>query len=216
MDGQVIEIDANRAMKMVVAKHYLHRRCNAWRCFGLFTKEMDMVGVCIFGIPASHHLRKGVCPSDPSIVIELSRLWLDDDQPRNSESWFIRKSLSMLPPRIIISYADTSAGHQGYVYRAAGFKYAGWTDMDRQTPRFDYVPEGRSVATLFGEERTVPHSRDAFRGGARAVGVTTTRRKPKVRYWEVTGNRRERRDLVRLCAWPSISWKNQPPPGEIV
>lgn len=51
-------------------------------------------------------------------------------------------------------------------------------------------------------------------GGERATGTTTVRCTPKVRYWEVTGDRRERRELTRLVAWPSLSWKTLPPPGE--
>jgi hypothetical protein len=202
------------AMRTVVAKHYLHRRCNCWSAFGLFDQTGELRGVCVFGIPASREMQTGACPSKPEAVIELNRLWVDDVMPRNSESWFVRRCLAALPARVVLSYADTSVGHQGYVYRAAGFRYAGWTDMDRVTPRFDYVPAARTAETLFGPVETRAHSRDAFRSGSRAEGVTTVRRKPKVRYWEVTGNRRERRDLARLVAWPSLSWKDQPPPSE--
>ena len=46
----------------------------------------------------------------------------------------------MLPPRIVVSYADPLWGHYGYIYRALNFRYAGWTDMERKTPRYDYIP----------------------------------------------------------------------------
>jgi hypothetical protein len=103
--------------------------------------------------------------------------------------------MALLPPRIILSYADTAEGHAGYVYRAANFHYSGWTDMERKTPRFDYVAPGK-------------HSRDAFRNGF----THKVRRKPKVKYWTTTGTRRDRKQLEKLCAWPKLNWKTNPPP----
>ena len=153
-----------------------------------------------FGTPASRHLQVSACPTDPAAVTELNRLWVHDSEPANSESWFVSRALRKLPPRIVVSYADTAYGHQGYIYRALNFRYAGWTDMDRKTPRFDYVP-------LSGG-----HSRDAFRGGTTGERV---RRKPKVRYWTVTGNRSERRALASKCAWPSLDWRELPPPESL-
>lgn len=161
------------------------------------------LGVIIFGVPASRHLQMSACPSDPSLVLELNRLWVHPACPRNSESYFIRAALKMLRPAIVVSYADTSVGHQGYVYRATGFDYAGWTDMERKTARYDYVVPGK-------------HSRDAFRDGQKQDGVMRVQRKPKVKYWTISGDRRARRDLRRLCAWPSLNWRDTPPPLEPV
>lgn len=120
--------------------------------------------------------------------------------PRNTESWFISRVFSLLPPLIVLSYADTAVGHMGYVYRAANFFYAGWTDMERKTARFDYLTPGM-------------HTRDAFRKGE--VRFTErVRRKPKVRYWKVSGNRRDRRRLESICEWPRMDWTAIPPPIE--
>ena len=136
----------------------------------------------------------GAC-ADTKVVIELNRLWVHDSLPRNTESWFVSRALALLPPKIVLSYADTAAGHLGYIYRALNFNYAGWTDMERKTPRFDYVSPGK-------------HSRDAFRNGF----TDRVRRKPKVRYWITTGNRRERKQLEAQCLWPKMDWKLEPPP----
>ena len=146
--------------------------------------------VVTFGTPASHHMLLSASPGDTSRVIELNRLWVHDCMPRNTESWFLARALKLLPPYIVLSYADTANGHEGYIYRAANFYYSGWTDMDRKTPRFDYIAPGK-------------HSRDAFRTGY----TDRVRRKPKIKYWTVTGNRRERRELEKLCQWPKLSWK---------
>lgn len=190
--GEVRRIDARSANDCVVVNHYLHRKCNVKQAFGLWIGDF-LCGVVVFGTPGSRHLQISACPTNPSLVLELNRLWVHDACQRNSESYLVRSAIKQLPPCIIVSYADTSVGHDGTIYRAAGFEYAGWTDMDRKTPRFDYVVPGK-------------HSRDAFRGGTMRSDVIRVRRKPKYKYWTVAGDRREKRDLRRICAWPSLPW----------
>jgi hypothetical protein len=192
----VRRIDARTATHLVVAHHYMHRRPPISYAYGLLV-DQRVRGVVTFGTPPSRHLQISACPNDPGRVIELNRMWVHDDLPRNSESWFVSRALKLLPPKIVVSYADTKAGHYGYVYRALNFRYAGWTDMERRTPRLDYVP-------LDGAK----HSRDAYRGGY----CGTVRRAPKVKYWTVTGNRAERRFLTRECPWPHLDWQSTPPP----
>lgn len=186
------------AREVAERNHYMHRKPVVSYAYGLFD-GMEMVGVCVFGTPASRHLQIGANPSDPSKVIELNRLWVDDVMPRNTESWFVSRALNQLPARIVVSYADTTHAHMGYIYRALNFHYAGWSDMERRTPRYDYLPADPST-----------HTRDAFRNGY----VEKVRRRPKVKYWTVTGTRSERRGLERSCGWPSYSWKDLPPPTE--
>ena len=185
------------AAQLVVAKHYLHRRPPISYAFGLYSRG-QLQGVVTYGTPASRHLQMSACPSDPSLTIELNRLWLDDILPANSESWFVSRSLRMLPPRIVVSYADPLHGHYGYVYRALNFHYAGWTDMERKTPRYDYIPHDPSQ-----------HPREASRSGY----SYKRRRVAKVKYWITTGNRTERRRLTELCGWPSYDWRTMPPPS---
>lgn len=185
----VVEVSKQTAITVAIERHYLHRRPPVSFSFGLY-EEDRLVGVCTFGTPPSRHLQKSVCPSDPGKVIELNRLWVDDCMPRNTESYFVARCLKLLPARLVCSYADTAAGHVGFVYRAGNWNYAGVTDQDRKTPRYDYVP-------LNGK-----HSRDAFRSGE----FKRVRRKPKHRYWLATGDRRERRALTKLCGWPKQSW----------
>lgn len=184
------------AVDLVVSHHYLHRRPPLSYAFGLF-RGLEPLGVVTFGTPASRHLQVSACPTLPSEVVELNRLWVCDSMGKNSESWFVSRALRQLPARIVVSYADTSWGHVGYVYRALSWNYAGWTDMERKTPRFDYIPV-----------RAGAHTREAFRSGYKEK----RRRAPKVKYWTTTGTPAERRRLARLCAWPSLDWRQLPPP----
>lgn len=197
VEGLTVEpMSSAQAAALAIEHHYLHRRPPISHAFGLYRHGLA-VGVVTFGTPPSRHLQMGACPSNPSLVIELNRLWVSDSEGPNTESWFVSRALRQLPPRIVVSYADTREGHYGYIYRALNFKYAGWTDMDRKTPRYDYIPMDPSR-----------HTRESSRSGV----AKRVRRLPKVKYWLVTGDRRDRRDLERLCGWPSLDWRELPPP----
>lgn len=187
------------AKQALIEKHYIGRIPSISHAF-VAMDDIGLVGVVTFGVPPSRHLQKSACPANPDAVLELNRLWIDDRMPHGEASKLLSQVLRQLPAAIVVSYADTAAGHHGGVYRAANFNYAGWTDMERKTPRFDYVPTNGN------------HSRDAFRTGQ----FVRVRRKPKVRYWTITGNRREQRQLQKLAGWPRLNWKTAPPPMEAV
>lgn len=194
-------IGSDLAARVVIECHYLHRRPPISFAFGLRWPEGRVAGVVTFGTPASRHLQIGACPDDPALVIELNRLWVADNAPKNTETWFLARALRLMPPRVVVSYADTTREHFGYVYRAANFHYAGWTDMERRLPRRDYVVAGS-------------HSRQAYRDGVQRF-THKVRRRPKARYWTVTGNNRDRKRLTELCRWPMLDWRVQPVPGEL-
>jgi hypothetical protein len=195
--GLTVErIESKRAAALVVEFHYLHRKPPISHAYGLFNHGL-LVGVVTYGTPASRHLQMSACPSEPSNVIELNRLWVSDAMPKNTESWFVSRTLKLLPAKIVVSYADTREQHYGYIYRALNFHYAGWTDMDRKTPRYDYIPHDPDA-----------HTREAFRTGY----SHKVRRMPKVKYWIVTGNKSERRQMTKLCGWPLMRWQETPPP----
>jgi len=68
-------------------------------------------------------------------VLELRRLVLVDECPRNSESRFIGFSLrhikkTMPLVNVIVSYADPNHGHTGIIYKASNFKYLGESQKD--------------------------------------------------------------------------------------
>ena len=198
----VVKPIASRDAREFVKKHHYSGKvaANSQLHLGVFWNN-KLEGVMQFG-PSLDKSRiiplvEGTGWND---FLELNRMAFSDVLPRNSESWFISRALALLPPKIVLSYADTAAGHMGYVYRASNFHYAGWTDMDRKTPRFDYITPGM-------------HTRDAFRKGERRF-TERVRRKPKVRYWITTGNRRERKALEAQCLWPKMDWKLNPPSSQ--
>ncbi len=119
-------ISYQMAQEAVIANHYLHRKAPCTFAFGMFDSVGQLVGVVIYGVPASSTLLKGICgPDEAQNVYELTRLWVDDSVPKNGESWLIGQTLKQLDREIIVSFADSSADHVGYVYQATNFIYTG-------------------------------------------------------------------------------------------
>lgn len=126
-DYYIKNVEYKEAMEVVVKNHYLHRKCPVKFSYGLFKKiDNELVGVITYGIPPSHTLLKGVCgESEKTNVIELNRLFLFDEVPKNAESFLISNTIKRLPYEIIVSFAEIRQGHVGYVYQATNFLYCG-------------------------------------------------------------------------------------------
>jgi hypothetical protein len=93
----------------------------------------ELVGVCIYTRPAGAAAAKKYHPINPDACLELRRLCLIDETPKNAESYFVSRTIKWLKKHsdweYIISYADPEQGHSGVIYRAANFKYGGVTGM---------------------------------------------------------------------------------------
>jgi hypothetical protein len=91
----------------------------------------ELIGVCIYTRPAGPSAGQSYYPKNPDKVLELRRLCLIDDTPKNAESYFVGKTLRWLKKNtdweFVLSYADEEQGHSGVIYRASNFKYLGKT-----------------------------------------------------------------------------------------
>ncbi len=159
---QYVELSKKEATSLVVDNHYLHRRCPISFSWGI-EQEGKIVGVLTIGKPCSWTVTCGLVGEkrletrDPSArthdVFELNRIWLHDSLPRNSESQFIGSCLRELkkkkPYIILVSFADTSMGHVGYVYQATNWIYTGTS-----VPFTDKVFDGKSTRRV---PRTIKH-----------------------------------------------------------
>lgn len=201
---EVKVISASLAREVVEREHYLRRKPTVSFSFGLYDELNLLMGVCTYGNPAGGTVRKSASPLHHEAVVELNRLWVHDSMPRNTESWFVAQTLKALPPRIVVSYADTGYGHMGYIYRALNFYYAGWTDMDRDFHCYDYFYTPNPLTWEKGDSYT--YSSEKKKWNLKVL------RKPKVRYWITTGTRTERKLLEKFCAWPKMNWQKEPPP----
>jgi hypothetical protein len=92
--------------------------------FGLYSPE-NLIGGAILG--EAWHIKKY---GNWKNTIELRRMALIDNAPKNSESYFIGKICWYIKKhsgiKRILSYCDTSRGHKGTIYKASGFKCVGF------------------------------------------------------------------------------------------
>lgn len=133
-DYYIKQITYSEAMDIVTQHHYLHRRSSCSFAFGLFKHNNDnVVGVITYGKPASNSLCVGICGKEEAEnVIELTRLYIFDTTPKNTESYFIGNTIKLINKDIVVSYADSSVGHIGTVYQATNFIYTGLSDRHVQ------------------------------------------------------------------------------------
>lgn len=126
MDFEVKSIDYQDCKEWFLKKHYAHRIPSVSYCFGLFDKQ-ELIGVCSFGMPPSSTLAESICGVKfKDLVLELNRLIVNDNLPKNSLSFFVSKSINLLPkPKIIVSFSDLNQSHYGYIYQATNFIFTG-------------------------------------------------------------------------------------------
>ena len=154
----VAPVSFKAARSILVRHHYLHSLPGGTRlAFGVF-RENRIMGAMTFGSGPvnAFALVEGAKPDD---CLTLSRFWLSDELPANSESRSlgvalrsIRKHTSV---KFIVSYADPSQGHMGIIYQATGWVYTG---LSEAMPLFDLGDgkprHSRSLSHAYGTHST--------------------------------------------------------------
>ena len=91
----------------------------------------ELIGVCIYTRPAGPAAAQKYYPERAEQVLELRRLCLIDDTPKNAESFFVGATLRWLSKNtdweFVLSYADENQNHKGVIYKASNFEYLGLT-----------------------------------------------------------------------------------------
>jgi hypothetical protein len=119
-------------VKDFIEEHHYSASINgvmATYCFKL-EHNGKLIGAMLYGGLGMANAWKKYA-DNPEEVIELRRLCLIDDTPKNSESFFIGKTMRWLKQntkiKTIVSYADPNYGHSGIIYRATNFECVGMT-----------------------------------------------------------------------------------------
>ena len=122
----VMSINSEMTYDWLLNKHYAKRIPSISYAFGLY-ENILLVGVMTIGKPASPSLCDGICGKENSqFVYELNRLCVNDGLEKNTLSFFVSQCLKMIKENmILVSYADKSMNHNGYIYQATNWIYTG-------------------------------------------------------------------------------------------
>jgi len=130
-DFYIGQIPRAVAVETILAHHYSGRVVqNSYIHLGVFLAG-KMLGVLQFGYALNPRCAGAiVAGTEVTQYLELNRMWLSDEAPRNSESRAISyciKYIRRVCPQVawIQSFADERCGGWGVVYQAANFEYLG-------------------------------------------------------------------------------------------
>ena len=123
-----VNLIPHRIAKVVLLHHYLGSLPGATKLsFGVFLTGRLEGAVTLGSGPMNGH--KIVRNATVDDYLCLTRLWLSDRLPRNSESKVLGIVARLLRKhtqvKFLVSYADPTQGHRGIVYQAAGWTYVG-------------------------------------------------------------------------------------------
>ncbi len=129
-DWTVQRVSRQDVSAFIESNHYSGNinGCISDFCYALYDTIGEMKGALFYGRMAMANQWKRFS-DNPDNVIELRRLCCVDDTPKNTESYFIGRSLKLLESDwmkgIVVSYADKEYGHNGTIYKASNFTMVG-------------------------------------------------------------------------------------------
>ena len=127
-DLRLIPISRVDAKTLIVRNHYCHSLPGGTKMSFGTVLNGRLLGVMTFGVGPfyGYKLVNGATPDD---VVTLTRLWLSDELPRNSESKVLGIALRSLKRdtslKFVIAYSDPTFGHLGTIYQATNWLYTG-------------------------------------------------------------------------------------------
>lgn len=178
MDYRVVQIDIEKAKPFCRKWHYSGTLPGCKYYFGLYRAD-DLIGIAAYGVPAM--MKQAACYH---CDLELRRLCLIDETPKNAESRFIGMTLRILKRLghlAVLSLSDPEHGHTGTVYRASNFEYLG--------------KERGGGSRLIIIDGIVIHSRSAFAKYGTS-GVNSLKRLLGEEH--VVGRNKERKNVYRF------------------
>jgi len=150
---KIIECEKAQADRIIRLHHYSHK----------VTKNSFVSLLVLYqgGVEGALQCGYGIRPKikgdyKPDEVREFDRMWLSDVMPKYSETITLslfHHYMRMAHPevKVLISYADTTAGNNGTIYRAANYKL-----VDRLRADFYLLPSGERIhpVTMWHRHKT--------------------------------------------------------------
>jgi len=159
------------AQEIVREFHYAHGGSNtAVYTHGLFRKgasfwDNQCVGIA-WWIPPTKSAALATYPQFWQGVLALSRLVVLPEVPKNACSFLLAQSMKLIDREkwpCLVTYADEWQGHEGTIYKASNWEYAGKTN-----PEPVFLKNGRMVSRKAGPKTRTRKQMESI--GARCVG----------------------------------------------
>lgn len=191
---QVKSVTTDQCKEWLLKKHYLKRMTSFTYSFGLYEGNI-LVGVMTFGNAIPLTMKKSLFGEKyMDFVYELNRLCTNDNLDKNANSFFIGEVFKQLPkPIIIVSYADKSVGHNGYIYQATNFIFTGesHTQLDWKLKGKEHIHSRTLMDEFAFEENRIQKLKEKY--GDQLYQV---KREPKYRYVFVLADKRLKKEIM--------------------
>lgn len=191
---KVEPINSDQCKEWLLKKHYLKRMTSFTYSFGLYENEI-LVGIITFGNAIPNTMKKSLFGDKyMDYVYELNRLCTNDNLDKNANSFFISESFKLLPkPMIIVSYADKSVGHHGYIYQATNFIYTGesHTQMDWKLKGKEHIHSRTLMDEFAFEKDRIKKLKEKY--GSQLYQVM---REPKYRYVYILSDKKLKKKIM--------------------
>lgn len=197
---KVTSIQSKTVTEWFLKKHYAKRIPSISFCFALLDEDNITVGVCSFGRPIAHALVQQAFQGEyQEDFLELNRLITNDNLDKNACSFFVGQCLKQIPkPKVIVSYADTSQHHNGYIYQATNWTYTGLSAefTDYMVKGYEHM-HSASIMDMVGRSDTNGHLNkvELLKKKFGTENVYTVERPRKHRYFYFLGNKKDRKNM---------------------
>lgn len=150
---EIVECEKALADSVIVPNHYSHKAVSN-SCINLLVLYHGKIeGALQIGYGIRPKIKGDL---DPKNTREFDRMWLSDNMPKYSETItlsLLTHYLRMRHPEIkhLISYADTSAGKTGTIYKAGNYRLEEKLKAD-----FYVLPDGERIhpVTMWHRHKT--------------------------------------------------------------
>jgi len=199
---EVKSIDSEQCKEWFLYKHYAKRMPPPIiYSFGLF-KDGVLQGVCTYSISMATMLRDSFKGYD---LLELSRLVVNENMPKNTLSYFVSQTFKLLPkPIVLLSYSDTSQNHHGYIYQATNWLYTGLSAefKDYAIKGMEHLHNQTIMDLSKGKENRVEWLKNKYG----AENVYMVERPRKHRYFFFLGNKKEVKKMMGFLPYESMPY----------
>jgi len=129
--------------------------------------ELAAVAMWGYGVRPRHTIQRLFPSLGVKDYLELNRLCVRDDMPRNSESRFISQCVKWIREnrpdvKVLFSWADGLRGKPGFVYQAASWLYGGFIKTDLYVDEHGGPIHPRLMITRLGTRSRAEWTRQGF------------------------------------------------------